>query len=155
MVAGLLGSQHEACAQEVTVPVVVTVPAHRCVRVSVWLSAEREGCFVEPAPSLGDGTLAGSRVLLLWDEWTLARHSASLRSIAPEVAGSRAAEPFVLPFICDYALAVATSVQNAAGPGRTWHELAMDEAFAGRLGIVAPEVDGSPWLLAMRDRLER
>ncbi|HZN38031.1 MAG TPA: hypothetical protein VFD82_04465 [Planctomycetota bacterium] len=154
MVAGLLGSVHEARAQEATARVVVTVPAHRAEGVRAWLSAHRAGFVVEPAENLGEGPLSGSRLLLFWDEWTLARHSASLRPIAPR-AGSPAAEPFVLEFAGDYALAVATSVPTAAGPGRAWHEIAMDEALAGRLGIVAPEVDGSPWLLAMRDRLER
>ena len=155
IVASLSGPMPEVPAQEAAAGVVVTVPAHRAERVRLWLAAQREGVSVEPAASLGDGPLAGSRVLLLWDEWTLARHSASLQSSAPGAAGSPAAEPFVLPFAGEYALAVATSVDTTAGPGRTWHELAMDEAFAERLGIVAPEVDGSPWLLAMRDRLER
>ena len=155
IVAGLSGSMPGPRAQETTAGVVVTVPAYRAESVRVWLAAQREGFSVEPAASLGDGHLAASRVLLLWDEWALARHSASLRSIAPRAAGSPAAELFALPFAGDYALAVATSVHPTAGTGRTWHELAMDEALADRLGIVAPEVDGSPWLLAMRDRLER
>jgi hypothetical protein len=153
IVAGLAGQTHEVRAQETTARVVVTVPAHRAEAVRVWLSAQRR-FSVEPAASLGDGLLAGSRILLLWDEWTLARHSASLRSIAPK-PGSTTADPFVLPFAGDYALAVAAGVRAAAGPGVAWHEIAMDDTFVERLGIVAPEVDGSPWLLAMRDRLQR
>ena len=155
VVASLSGSVHEARAQEPAPPAVVAVPAHRAERVRDWLSGQRERFSVEPAAELGDAPLSGSRILLLWDEWTLARHAASLQPIAPQATGLRATQPFVLAFAGDYALAVATSVPAAAGAQRAWHELAMDDAFAGRLGIVAPEVDGSPWLLAMRDRLER
>jgi hypothetical protein len=87
-------------AQEpVAAAVVVTVPAHRAERVRAWLSVQ-PGWLVEPAASFGDGQLRGSRLLLLWDEWTLARHSASLRSIAPQ-PGSTTADPFVLPFAGD------------------------------------------------------
>ena len=144
-------------------PVVVSVAAAGSERVIAFLSAQfGADITVEAVASIGATPPAGPRVFLLWDEWTLARlaGAGALRSLQQEQVEVGAppmdrAQPFVLPFAREYAVAVTVDVPRGAGPGRTWDELALDMAFHDRLGIVVPEVDGSPWLLAMRHRLER
>ncbi|MEO6595221.1 MAG: hypothetical protein ABIP94_10760 [Planctomycetota bacterium] len=139
--------------------VTVSVPAAFIETVTPSLvSWFGKSVHIEELTAIGNEAPPGPRVFLLCDEWMLARLAAvGALGCVPPLAAEGAGEPampmsFVLPFLGEYALAVAAELQNVP---RTWEELALHPGLHDRLGIVAPEVDGSPWLLGMRECVDR
>lgn len=101
-------------------------------------------------------------LFLLCDEWLLARlqHRGTLLEWPAGRFGGGNSQPlpgeaFVLPFRAEYSVVLHAEFQAQAGPFTTWEELALAPALHDHLGIVAPEIDGAPWLLAMQNRLLR
>lgn len=130
-------------AQGAAAPIVVRVPAATPPSVAALLAAwHGDAVVVTATAALRDVELAEPAVLLLWDEWTLARAAA-------------AAAPPELPFVDEVVLVVAPGVLTGADRTATWEQVALLPTLTDRLGIVAPDVDGAPWLAAMQDRLLR
>jgi hypothetical protein len=124
----------------------VSVPAVFAEKVSPVVQRLVEGVIVEASAKVVSAPPPAAQVLLLHDEWTLARLAAS-RSLAE--SGSRVA--YVLSWSCEYGVAVASGVVPTERDPE-WEELALAPSLHDRLAIVAPEVDGAPWSLAMRHR---
>lgn len=141
-----------------TTPVVVGVPVVFAEAVRVPLQQLfADGVTLRPLANLGVEAPADVGVFLLLDEWTLARLQASqaLTPVGPSEAAAVAAQPYALAWTGECAVAVGGEIAAAGLLPDTWNELALNPSYRDRLGIVAPEVDGTPWLLAMLDRLER
>jgi hypothetical protein len=143
-------------------PVVVGVPAAVAPAVQpVLASAFGAEVRLEPIAAASASAVPGVDVYLLVDEWMLARGAGvGLYRPLPEGAVNLPAAPvdrerrFVLPFAADYAVGIAAEVRGPIGSPVVWEALALRPELHDRLGLVLPEVDGSPWLLAMRHRLE-
>lgn len=140
-------------------PVVVGVPAVFAEAVRAPLQQLfADSVTLQPVANLGAQAPADVEVFLLFDEWTLARLQASqaLAPAGPTAATPVAAQPpYVLAWTGECAVAVGGEIAAAGLLPDTWNELALNPSYRDRFGIVAPEVDGTPWLLAMLDRLER
>lgn len=136
--AGATGAQQ-------TPPVTLSVPAAEPVRVHELLHAwygDEVTIEATPALTFTRPVPAEPRLWLLWDEWTLSR------------AAAAGAQLLALPFADELAIvAVPGAFEDQAAP--TWEAIAMAPSLHDRLGLVAPEVDGGPWLAAMRQRLVR
>ncbi|MBL8749376.1 MAG: hypothetical protein JNK78_09450 [Planctomycetes bacterium] len=133
--------------------IAVGVPAVFASRVAEVI----DGIAGDDAVVVATGTMAASlsgeavHVLLLQDEWTLARLAAADR-LAP-LDGE--ALSFVVPFTVPVVLACADSGFVVGGADIAWDELALRPELHDRLGLAAPEVDGGPWLCAFREALRR
>ena len=140
-------------------PVVVGVPAVFAEAVRAPLQQLfADSVTLQPVANLGAQAPADVEVFLLFDEWTLARLQASqaLAPAGPTAATPVAAQPpYMLAWTGECAVAVGGEIAAAGLLPDTWNELALNPSYRDRFGIVAPEVDGTPWLLAMLDRLER
>lgn len=152
-----------AAAAQQAPPVVVGVPAAVAPAVTPVLAALFGAeVKVEPIVAATEKPIPGLGIYLLVDEWLLARGAAvGLFAPLPELPAAPRDAPrdpaasFVLPFEADYAAAVAPEVAAAVGSPVLWEVLALRPELHDRLGLVRPEVDGSPWLLAMRHSLVR
>lgn len=139
-IAGWLVAPAVVLAQQP--PCTVAVPAVFAVRALPVLRqvfghdvvvAATAAITMEPPP--------GAHVLFGWDEWTFARLAAVV--------------DHELAFEVRHGTAVLTAVCPTGIEELTWEDLALRSDFHDRLGIVAPEVDGSVWLLARQHALGR
>lgn len=121
---------------------VVAVPAVHAAAITALFAGAPERIVVVPLASLGTAVSADIEVLLAWDEWALARAASGG---APVFAG---AVP-ELPWSVELGVAVAAGTLADDASAVDWEELALHPALHDRLGIVAPEIDGAPWLGAM------
>lgn len=139
-------------AAAVPAPVVVAVPVAAAAGATRFLrSTFGDQVVVDATAATGTESPAGAQVLLFFDEWTLAR-LAAVGALEP------LAQPeswFDLPFTHELVVVGTNEVLPADRTGLDWDELALHPALHDRLGIVAPEVDGAPWLSAMQSRLLR
>ncbi len=117
---------------------------------------------VLPLLAVGTEPPPGVSIFLLCDEWLLARlqQRGALSEWPVERLGGADARPmageaFVLPFRAEYSVVLHADFQAQEATFTTWEELAITPALHDHLGIVGPEIDGSPWLLAMQNRLLR
>lgn len=116
----------------------IAVPPRFAERVTPVLHRELgAGVKVVATPSVT--TVPAGDVHLLFDEWTLARVGTTVE----------------LAWESEYAVAVASNAFADDETERDFESLALRAAIDGRLGIVAPEVDGAPWSLALREALPR
>jgi hypothetical protein len=122
--------------------VTICVPAATDARVGELLTDWYGAGVVLDAVATIPGPVAGEpRVWLLWDEWSLVR-----------ATGGPATS---LPFLDDLVLVVQQGIFVEDERPPSWEAIAMMPSLHDRLGLVAPEVDGGPWLAAMQHRLER
>ncbi len=133
--------------------IVVGVPSVFVPRVAEVIG----GIVGDDAVVVATGSMAASgsgeavHVLLLQDEWTLARLAAADR-LAP--LDGRAL-PFVVSFSTSVVLVCRDSGFAVDGADIAWDELALRPELHDRLGLAGPEVDGGPWLAAFREALRR
>jgi len=137
-VCALRGQQ----AQPVVICVPVAAPARVGELLVEWYGAE---IVVDAAAalSLAAPVAAEPGIWLLWDEWTLAR------------AAGMGVRLLALPFRDELVFVAAPDTVGDAGTVLTWEAVAMAPSLHDRLGLVAPEVDGGPWLAALQQRLTR
>jgi hypothetical protein len=138
VVTTALPGQTPAAPARIVVP--AATPAAVAAQLDGWFGAT---ATIETAAAFDDRLAAQAAVLLLWDEWTLTR------------AAAAGAEVVALPF-ADAVVVIAEAGVTAVGGGLgVWEAVAVQPRWHDRLGLVAPEVDGGPWLAAMQHRLAR
>lgn len=158
----------QAAPPAVAVPVAVLAPDWACAALRSVLDVELDGAVrlaAAPAGQLREAP-AEPCVLLFADEWSLATLAAAGALVAdaglgaglPDAARERAGR-FALPFAVDCVVAgeraaAGDAFATAVAERRAFEELALRTDLHDALGIVGPEVDGSPWLLAMREALD-
>jgi len=118
--------------------VTVAVPQRFVDRVGPVLAREL-GDAVVVSPTSAITTIPAADVHLLFDEWTLFRVGSVVE----------------LAWETEYGVAVVEAAFAGEGTQHDWEALALRSTIDGRFGVVAPEVDGAPWLLAMHDVLPR
>jgi hypothetical protein len=158
-----LGSLVLAQEQKPVAPVVLGVPAAFAEALRAPLGGLLgDTVAVHAIASIGMDAPADVEVFLLCDEWMLARLQA--RGVLGDTPGGLptggsapgpATGSFVLSCTGECVIALGDEVDAAGVLPDTWDELALNPGLRDRFGIVAPEVDGTPWLLAMSERLAR
>ena len=126
---------------------VVSVPGVFAERVEAVVQRLVAGAVVAESPDVRHEPPQGADVLLLHDEWALARLAAAgALSIRADTGIA-----YELPWSCEYVVAAAGDAVPADRDAQ-WEELALAPSLHDRLAIVAPEVDGAPWSLALAHR---
>lgn len=133
--------------------IAVGVPAVFAPRVAEVIGeiVGGDAVVVATGPMAASASGEAVHVLLLQDEWTLARLAAADR-LAP-LDGT--ALPFVVPFSASVVLVCTDPEFAVDGADIAWDDLALRPELHDRLGLTAPEVDGGPWLSALREALRR
>jgi hypothetical protein len=142
VVAATIGGSLRGQQQPITICVPAATPDRVGELLRGWFG---DDIAVEPVASLALAAPvpAEPRIWLLWDEWTLLR------------AAAAGAQVLALPFREDLVFVAEPGVLAAGDAAPTWEAIAMAPALHDRLGLVAPEVDGGTWLVAMQQRLAR
>lgn len=121
---------------------VVGVPAVHAPAITAVFAGMPERVVIAPMASVGTTIDANVEILLAWDALALARAASGATAAFADAVP-------VLPWAVELGVAIAVGTVTDAGGTIDWEELALHPALHDRLGILAPEIDGSPWLGAM------